>query len=164
MILQGWAWAQQGGAEQGTTQIQKRTGDWVGKRPRPYLLALLSETYIKTRQRAQACRVLAKALAETAHDGEQWWEAELHRLRGEVLLAQRSRQEAEAEACFQQALTIAVRQQAKSLELRAAVSLSHLWQHQGEYRACRTAPGPALCLFTEAIRDLRLNGGQNAAG
>ena len=139
---------------------------WVGKRPRPYLLALLSETYIKTRQRAQACRVLAEALAETAHDGEQWWEAELHRLRGEVLLAQRSRQEAEAEACFQQARTIAVRQQAKSLatpcgrEFESPVAAPRRVPERAEHSSWpRVMPG-----LQKGSADLRLNGGQNAAG
>jgi predicted ATPase len=133
MVLQGWAWAQQGHAEQGQTQIHQGLVDWPGKRPRPYLLALLGETYIRTGQIAQALRVLDEALAETARDGERWWEAELHRLKGEGLLAQQPRQTSEAEACFHQALTIAVGQQAKGLELRAAVSLSRLWQQQGQH-------------------------------
>jgi predicted ATPase len=149
MVLQGWAWAQQGRAEQGQTQIHQALVDWPGKRPRPYLLALLGETYITTGQIAQALRVLDAALAETARDGEQLWEAELHRLKGEGLLAQKPRPEAEAEACFQQALTIAVGQQAKALELRAAVSLSRLWQEQGQYERAVQLLAPRYAWFTE---------------
>jgi predicted ATPase len=93
--------------------------------------------------------VLDEALAETARDGEQWWVAELHRLKGEGLLAQKPRQESEAEACFQQALTIAIGQQAKALELRAAVSLSRLWQHQGQHARAVHLLAPRYAWFTE---------------
>ena len=75
---------------------------------------------------------LAEALATLPKSGVRWWEAELHRLKGELLLQHAVAQPEEAEACFQQALTVARRQQAKSLELRAAMSLSRLWQRQGK--------------------------------
>ena len=64
--------------------------------------------------------------------GERYFEAELHRLKGELLLQQDAGSGDEAETCFRQALDVARCQQAKSLELRAAMSLSRLWQHQGK--------------------------------
>jgi predicted ATPase len=73
-------------------------------------------------------RVLAEALAAVQKTGECFYEAELYRLQGELLLARSTRQTAEAEVCFQQALDIAHRKEVKSLELRAAVSLARLWQ------------------------------------
>jgi predicted ATPase len=77
---------------------------------------------------------LAEALAQADTTGERWWEAELYRLKGELLLAQDDSRPkwAEAKECFHQALSVARHQQAKSLELRAAMSLSRLWQGQGE--------------------------------
>ena len=64
--------------------------------------------------------------------GERLWEAELYRLTGELLLHQTVPDAQHAEACFYQALATARRQQAKSLELRAAMSLARLWQRQGK--------------------------------
>jgi predicted ATPase len=75
--------------------------------------------------------VVAEALALTHDRGERRWEAELYRLQGELLLQQAIPDEAQAKACLHQALEIARRQQAKSWELRAALSLSRLWQRQG---------------------------------
>ena len=70
--------------------------------------------------------------------GERLWEAELYRLTGELLLHQTVPDAQHAEACFYQALATARRQQAKSLELRAAMSLARLWQRQGKrVEACR---------------------------
>ena len=64
--------------------------------------------------------------------GEHCWESELYRLKGELLLALSRDHQAETETCYQQALDVARRQQAKALELRAAMSLARLWQQQGQ--------------------------------
>jgi predicted ATPase len=71
-------------------------------------------------------QVLAEALIYVEQAGERWWEAELHRLKGELLLVQSSDNHAATVSCFQQALAIARRQQAKSWELRTATSLARL--------------------------------------
>ena len=83
-------------------------------------------------QPEEGLRLLAEALTVARHTGERWWEAELYRLKGELLLALSQDHQAEAETCFRQALELARYQQAKSLELRAALSLGRLWQHQGK--------------------------------
>jgi predicted ATPase len=80
-----------------------------------------------------------------------FYEAELDRLTGELRLAQCSEDRAAAEACFQQALAVASRQQAKSWELRAAVSLSHLWQQQGKRAEARQLLAEAYGWFTEGF-------------
>ena len=96
---------------------------------------------------------VAEALAAVDKNGERWWEAELYRLQGELLLSSsgRRQQAEEAEACFQQALDVARRQQAKSLELRAAMSLARLWQGQGKHAEARQLLAPIYNWFTEGF-------------
>ena len=102
---------------------------------------------------------LEEALSLVEKTGERCYEAELHRQRGELLLlrearshpAQDSREQHEAEICFQCALDIARRQQAKSLELRAATSLSRLWQRQGKDAEARELLAEVYGWFTEGF-------------
>jgi predicted ATPase len=101
--------------------------------------------------------VLTEALAAVEHSGERWWKAELHRLKATLLLACSPENHLEAEIYFHQALDIARRQEAKSLELRAATSLSRLWQQQGKrHEACELL-APIYSGFTEGFdrADLR---------
>ena len=99
-----------------------------------YFLALLAEGYGRSEQPAEGLKILAEALAAVDQSGARFYEAELYRLKGDLLLVQTSTGHAvqEAEVCFRQALAVARRQQAKWLELRAAISLSRLWQQQGK--------------------------------
>ena len=117
---------------------------------RPYLLALLAEAYGKNGQAAAGLATLAEALG-AVHSGERFWEAEIHRLQGELLLARSAEHHAEAETCFRQALDIAHHQQAKSLELRAALSLARVWQHQGKQAEARELLAPLYSWFTEGF-------------
>jgi predicted ATPase len=93
--------------------------------------------------------VLDEALALIDKTGECLWEAGVQQRKGELLLALSAEQQ--AEACFQQALAIARRQQAKSWELRAAMSLSRLWQHQGKRAEARQLLAPIYGWFTEGF-------------
>jgi predicted ATPase len=111
--------------------------------------------------------VLTEALAMVRKTGESVWEAELHRLKGALVLqarhqppapeggmvhaTDRTRHTAEAEACLYQALAIARRQQAKSLELRVAMSLARLWQQQGKRTEAREILTPIYNWFTEGF-------------
>src|SRR5207247_8273292 len=79
------------------------------------------------------------------------YEAEVYRIKGELLLQQAIPDAPQAEACFQQALDVACRQQAKSWELRAAISLSRLWQCQGKRAAARELLAPIYGWFTEGF-------------
>jgi predicted ATPase len=133
--MQGWAQVSQGQDEEGLAQMRhglaalRATGAALRL---PYYLALLAEACGHTGQAAEGLTLLAEALAQAHKAEESWTEAELHRLKGELLLSLSADNHAEAEGCFHQALAVARRQQAKSLELRAATSLSRLWQQQGK--------------------------------
>jgi predicted ATPase len=117
----------------------------------PYLLAPLAEAYGNIGQIEAGLRVLAEALALVEQHAERWWEAELHRLKGELLLSQSPGTQTEAEACFYQALAVSHSQQAKSLELRAAMSLSRLWQQQGKRQQAYDLLAPVYNWFTEGF-------------
>jgi predicted ATPase len=93
--------------------------------------------------------VLTEALTLVDTTGERWYEPELYRLKGELLLQQSSDNQDEAENCFQQAITVAQNQQAKSFELRAATSLARLWQQPGKRQAARDLLAPVYGWFTE---------------
>jgi len=95
--------------------------------------------------------VLAEALTQADTTGERWYEPESHRLKGELLLQQSSDNQAEAENCFQQAITVAQNQQAKSLELRATTSLARLWQQQGKREEAHQVLGDVYGWFTEGF-------------
>ena len=118
---------------------------------RPYYLALLAETYGHVGQTQDGLAALADAMSATDETGDRWWEAELYRLKGELQLAPSVDQHVAAETCFHQALDIARRQQAKSLELRAAMSLSRLWQQQGKRVEARELLVPIYGWFTEGF-------------
>ena len=95
--------------------------------------------------------LLAEALAEVDQGEGRFYAAELHRLKGELLLRQAMTNAPQAEACFQQALALARRSQAKWWELRAAMSLSRLWQRQGRYDAARQLLAEVYGWFTEGF-------------
>jgi predicted ATPase len=175
-ILRGWARAEQGWGEEGIMQMHQglvayqATGAELA---RTHFLALLAEAYGKVGQAEAGLSVLAEALAVVEKTGERWWEAELYRLKGELLLAQegknqkseikrqKSKRETdprsltpnpqeEAEACFVKALEIARTQQAKSLELRAAMSLVRLRHQQAPQHGSRTTQHEARDRLSEA--------------
>jgi predicted ATPase len=165
MSLQGWVLAAGGQGEEEITQIQQGLAAYRATgvmRDRPYYLALLAEASIQAGRTAAGLEALTEALAMLAKNGGYWWEAELYRLKGELLLAQEGTrlQWVEAEASFCQALAVARRQQAKSLELRAAISLSRLWQRRGKRAAAGRLLTEVYGWFTEGfdtvdLRDAR---------
>src|SRR5262249_39167154 len=107
--------------------------------------------YGKERQNEEGLCVLTEALTMAKSWEEGNYEAELWRLKGELLLQQATGSDGEAEACFQQALDVARHQQAKSLELRAAMSLCRLWQQQGKRAEARELLVPVYSWFTEGF-------------
>jgi predicted ATPase len=153
-ILLGWVLTAQGQKAEGVGQVRqglaafRATGAELA---RPYYLALLAEAYAQVGQREDGLSLLAEALATVHKTGERWWEAELHRLKGELLLALSAEKYAEAETCFHQALDIARHQEAKALELRAAMSLSRLWQRQGQRAEAYELLAPIYGWFTEGF-------------
>ena len=138
-IFHGWAQAQQGQAEAGGAQIRRALAGWRARAergedpPRPHLVALLAEAYGRAGQPERGLLTIDEALTEVERTGERLYEAMLHCIKGEVLLAQGGDgAEPQAETCFQRAIGVARQQQAKSWELRAAMSLCRLWQEQGQ--------------------------------
>jgi TOMM system kinase/cyclase fusion protein len=153
-VHRGWALAEQGQSMEGMVQVRegmaayRATGAEVD---RPYLLALLAEAYGQGKWDDEGLTVLEEALALMDHHASVLWEAEIHRLKGALLLARSAEHQVEAEACFHQALAIARRQQAKSLELRAATSLARLWQQQGKRTDAYALLAPVYGWFTEGF-------------
>jgi predicted ATPase len=116
-----------------------------------HYLALLAEAYGTMGQPEAGLTVLTEALALVDTMGVRFMEAELYRLKGELLLQPPSDNQAEAEACFHKALEIARSQQAKSFELRTATSLAKLWQHQGKRVEAHEVLAPVYGWFTEGF-------------
>jgi predicted ATPase len=158
IIYRGWALAEQGQVEEGIAQIRqgltayRATGAEVG---RPHFLALLAEACGKGGQIEEGLSALTEALGIVHRNGEREYEAELYRLKGELTLQSsvhglESRVK-EVEECFQKAIEIARHQKAKSLELRAVMSLSHLWQQQGKTAEAHQMLSEVYSWFTEGF-------------
>jgi predicted ATPase len=153
-ILQGGALAEQGQRQAGIEQICqglaafRATGSEVGL---PQYASLLIEAYRAVGQVEEAFRVLAEALVLVGKHREHFWEAELHRLKGQLLLQQMVSDAKQAEVCFHQALAIARQQQAKSLALRAAMSLARLGQQQGKRAEAHQLLAEIYGWFTEGF-------------
>ena len=123
----------------------------------PYFMTLLARAYQRAGRIAQGLQVLDEAQQSIEARGERWWEAEVHRLRGQILLARSRDDAADAEACFQQALDIARSQCARSLELRALTSLASLEERLGAAAVVRSQLKECYAQFTEGFdtTDLR---------
>jgi class 3 adenylate cyclase/predicted ATPase len=188
-ILRGWALTEQGQGEKGIAQMHqglaalRATGTELR---RPYYLALLAEAYGKAGQAEEGLRLLGEALGVAHTHRELYYEAEIHRLRGELSLQSEVRSpkseaktslgqvsdksqasqdqsedtdprplapdpHAEAEACFHKAIEVAREQQAKSLELRATISLARLWQQQGKQYEAHNTLSEVYGWFTEGF-------------
>ena len=153
-IMRGWALAMQGQGEEGIAQLRQGIAAYRATEAAlyvPYFFTVLAEICDHLGHTEDGLQVLAKAHTLMEQQEERWWEAEISRLRGVLLLRQTTTQQAEAEACFQHALTIARRQQAKSLELRAAMHLTRLWQQQGKHTEARELLVPIYGWFTEGF-------------
>jgi predicted ATPase len=167
-LLHGGAFVLQGQLERGAEKIRLglSAADDTGSRLfRSYYLALLAEAEGKGGRVKEGFDALSEALLLVDSAGERFWEAELYRLKGKLTLQQGSQKskgkrqkskietkpQAEAEACFLKAIEIAQKQQAKSLELRAAMSLARLWQSQGKHHAARNMLSDIYGWFTEGF-------------
>jgi serine/threonine protein kinase/predicted ATPase len=163
VLWRGWALIEEGLRAEGVAQLRQgaaalqATGVLVY---RTVSQAMLAEVLAHQGQVEEGLAALAQALAVVRDGAERYWEAELHRLHGELLLKRAELEalaQAEAEACFRQALAVARRQSAKVLELRAAMSLSRLYQRQGRQAEARPLLAETYGWFTEGFetRDLQ---------
>jgi predicted ATPase len=171
-VARGWALAAQGQGEAGIAQIRQGLAAWQATgtaNAQSVVLAVLAEAYGQVEQTEEGLRVLTEALTVVDKTGECVYAAELYRLKGVLTLRQCpvaratghapipqplppcSQAEVEAEAYFQQAIEIARRQRAKSLELRAVMSLSRLWQQQGKCQEAHNLLAPVYDWFTEGF-------------
>jgi predicted ATPase len=116
----------------------------------PYYLALLADVHLRAGAAEAGLEVVEEALSRGRETHERFWDAELHRLRAELLLAGGA-DPAEAEAALTRALQIARGQQAKSLELRAARALAGLWAGSGRTAEARGLLAPVYSSFTEGL-------------
>jgi len=154
MILRGWVLAEQGQAEEGMALIRQGLSAYRATGAelfRTYWLALLAEACRTAAQTEAGLHTLGEALAMVDKTGERVYEAELYRLKGEFTLRRSPEHHTEAETCFRQALEVARRQQAKSWELRAAISLGRLWQRQGKHAEARVLLALVYGWFTEGF-------------
>jgi DNA-binding winged helix-turn-helix (wHTH) protein/predicted ATPase len=170
-VLLGWAQVRRGAEAEGFAHLHQglmtlRTT--TGPTHQTYHLALLAEAYAATAERTKGLAAIEEALAQVTRGGEQHWAAELYRLKGELTLQREFKVQGsmfqvarprslmldacrEAEECFQKAIEIARRQSAKSLELRAVMSLARLWRQQGKHRAAYAMLSDVYNWFTEGF-------------
>jgi len=151
-ILQGRALVARGAVADGLELIKQGTGaagGLFGVFYRTHHLAVVSEALCCAGDYDGAAAALAEAAAAMEKSSERWWQAEIERLGGVLLIARRNI--AEGAACFERAIETARRQQAKSLELRAAVSLARLWGEQGQREEARDLLAPVYGWFIEGF-------------
>jgi class 3 adenylate cyclase/predicted ATPase len=154
-MFEGWARTREGELDEGMAQMRRGLAAQLAtgaELARPYWLWLLAEACQRTGAAREGLALLDDADAAVEHTHDHYWEAEIHRLRGRLLLATAEpTAPASAEACYRRALEVARRQGARSLELRAAVSLSRLWQAADRHDEARELLAPIYERFTEGL-------------
>lgn len=152
--LQGWALARRGRRREGLERMRNGLAGWNACGARlmvPFYLGCLADIHRVNGQSDEAILVLEDALELAESTGEQWFAAELHRIKGRCLLAQTQTTTCEAEGSFEKARAIASQQGARSLELRAACDLSRLWIGQGERQKALALLAPLHDWFSEGF-------------
>jgi len=170
IMLRGWALAEQGQIKEAMAQLRRglAAGQAMGAGlERPLFLAALAETHGKAGQVEEGLQAVEEATTVMLKTGQRNYEAELYRLKGELTLQRFNVQgskfnvadprplapdpQGEAEACFLKAIEVARKQQAKSLELRAVMSLSRLWNEQDKKEEARQMLAEIYNWFTEGF-------------
>jgi predicted ATPase len=144
----------QGEGEEGLAQVRQGIAAYRATGSAmffPYLCTWAAEAYDHLGHTKDGLQALAEAHTLMEQQEDRWWEAEVSRLRGVLLLRQAGTAQAEAETWLQRALDVARRQEAKSFELRAAMSLSRLWQRQGKRAEALALLAPIYGWFTEGF-------------
>jgi class 3 adenylate cyclase/predicted ATPase len=152
--LRGWALAMQGQGEVGLGQVRQGIAACRAAGAAlfvPYFYTLLAEVCDHLGHTEDGLQALAEAHTLVEQQEERSWEAEIYRLRGVLLLRQTGTPQPDAETWSQRALDLAHRQEAKSLELRAAMSLARLWQQQGKHAEAHALLTPIYAWFTEGF-------------
>jgi predicted ATPase len=153
-VFRGWVLAEQGRQEEGRTELAKALAECQATRTRmhrPYHLSLLAEVLRHSDRAEEGLLAIDEALAVVEETAERWWEADLHRLRGDLLLSLSTQNAAGAEAEYDAAVTTARRQGARMLELRAATGLARLWRDQGGHAKAQDLLAPVYASFVEGL-------------
>ena len=154
-FLQGWAVARTGLRSEGLAEMQQaqaamKAAGWVMWGP--HFAGMIAEVYGEAARVEEGLAAVSEGLALVNETGERYYGADLHRLRGELLLLQRgATASTEADACFHRALDIARTQEARSWELRAAMSLVRLWQGRERHADARRILGEIYAGFSEGF-------------
>ncbi len=153
-MFEGWCQVQSGKRQAGIARLYDDIAAWQATNSSalysPYIYTLITEAYCLEGSYAEALTAIEEAFVQLNGSRNYWYVAEMYRCKGEVL-AGLHKNTNDSEACFQQALKIARQQQAKSLELRAAMSLSRLWAEQGKQSEARQLLEPIFHWFTEGF-------------
>ncbi|MGC2305920.1 ATP-binding protein, partial [Candidatus Binatus sp.] len=153
-IAKGWALAELGRTEEGVAQIHEAIAALSAARAELWLtqdLAVLAEVYAGARRLDEGLKTVAEALDLVQRSGESFWEAEIHRLRGELLMRQNPSDCVGAKQCFELAIQTAHKQGAKSLELRSTTSLARLLRDTNRRDEARTMLAEIYNWFTEGF-------------
>ena len=159
MVGQGWALALTGRASDAVKIITASLNAWRSTGATllvPTWLSSLARAYAKLGQFEDAWRCIGEAMTAVATTKETWFEADIHRMAGEIALRSPEPDAAKAEAYFERSLAVARKQQAKSWELRAAMSMARLWRDQGKRDEARDLLAPVYGWFTEGFDTLDL--------
>ena len=151
-FLRGRLLVDQGRAEEGIVEMRRAVGARLESgHEHSYYIASIGEALGRGEQIAAGLSALTDEIARAAQAGKSFYEAEIYRVKGDLLLKLSAPDEVQAEGCFQKALEVARHQQAKSLELRAAMSLSRLWQRQKKRDEARKVLAEIYGWFTEGF-------------
>jgi class 3 adenylate cyclase/predicted ATPase len=159
-FARGWAMANQDQAKAGLVELRRGMDACVGLGMRlfqPYHQAVVAEAYLRAGEIQIGLDVVEEAMRFVTESGVRFWEAELWRLKGTLLSHLAPGETRDVEACYREALRVARHQQAKSLELRAAMSLARFWRDQGRRDEARDLLAAVYGSFTEGFEtpDLR---------
>jgi predicted ATPase len=157
MAYQGWCLTMLGQPEKGMTQLTRGLAAYraQGLLHVPTDLTLLADAYCKVQQPQNGLQQIVEAISVTDRTQARYYEAEMHRVRGELFLSMHD--DGAAEASFRKAINAAQHQSAKTWELRAAMSMARLWRDQGKAQQARELLAPVYGWFTEGFdtRDLK---------
>jgi len=153
-ISHGWVLSEQGRGAEGVAQIHDGLSFFAGMSDelfRPYYLAKLADALARSGQVTEGLATLDEVIESYRQSGVPYWDSELQRRKGELLLAVNNVDRPAAEACFRRAIEIAQGQSARSLELRAATSLARLLAEQGKRPQAHNLLAPIYGWFTEGF-------------
>jgi predicted ATPase len=162
-LIDGWAKALEGDPGEQIPYMSKGLTDLQStgaERSQSYYLALLAEVYARSDRADEALNLLRQAISFVDQKNERWWESELYRLKGDILL-NLNETEPEVEKSYQKAVQVALRQNAKSLELRAQMSLSRLLLSQGKNSEAKNILSETVEWFTEGHDNKELTEAKN---